>query len=276
MIRKFECENCGHHFEADDRQQVACPKCKSDNIDVAGSGGAWKILLWVFLLAIVVAVVLWRVLTLASSIENKDPDEESKNPDTADVVIDIKMPATVEVSELTFEKGGYAFEAKGQNIPVKEFYYVVLDSYDHKKEVARSKDGRFKDVPFCEEDSHTYDIAVVDAQTDTIVCLIDKPGFVRQVAVATCQTADWLQKLIDAHDLSLIGAGENDYVSPECELVFQGLSADATNVPTNLFEVLEKLEMDTWQSVKVTAVDCDKMNRIVKIRLSVFEADNDF
>ena len=33
MIRKFECKDCKHTFEADDSKEVICPQCQSDNVD---------------------------------------------------------------------------------------------------------------------------------------------------------------------------------------------------------------------------------------------------
>ena len=267
MIRKFECRNCGHRFEVDDQSQVACPQCNSDNVEFARSGKILWIVGGILVVAIFGGLWLWK----ACDTSNYPGNPDDVNPNDTLIII----PPKVEVGELTFEKDGYAFEAVGENIPVKKFYYAVL-TYDHSEEIARSKDGHFTGVPACEWDSHTYDIAVFDAAADTIICLIDKPGFIKQKSVEECKNAEWIQGLIDQKDLSLLGAGENDYVAPDCKLIFQGLSSDAVNVPTTLSEVLEKLDMEAWTSVRVTAVDCDDMNRIAKIRLKVVEADSDF
>ena len=45
MQRKFECLECHHRFEADDRGEVKCPRCQSDNVEIIHfriPRGMWK------------------------------------------------------------------------------------------------------------------------------------------------------------------------------------------------------------------------------------------
>ena len=78
-----------------------------------------------------------------------------------------------------------------------------------------------------------------------------------------------LQSKINNRDATLMGIGENDYLSPEYTLKLNGLSSDAVNIPSTLGEVFDKLDNEIWESVKVTSLEYDDMNRINKIVLSV-------
>lgn len=277
MIRKFECKNCQNRFEADDEGQVVCPKCNSDNVEYAHfhiPSMIWKIAGGIILLLIIGVI--------AANIDWKSPQqtvESTNEKDSTEIIIDdtyrietgLSLPPEIIVGELTFEEKGYTFEVKVENPPSLKFYYAIVDPYNSKKIVAKSDDGKFKDVPCSEADGGMYDISLIDASADTIICNIQKPGFIKQKAVTKKMTVDDLQSKINSRDASLMGVGENDYLSPEYTLKLNGLSSDAVNIPSTLGEVFDKLDNEIWESVKVKSLEYDDMNRIKKIELSVKE-----
>ena len=276
MTRKFECKNCGKHFEADDSKMVNCPHCQSDNVEIAGfkiSPLVWKVGAAVLALAILVVIFYPTKGKEKEIVEVEEivgaGDENAERSDTSEIVPGLDIPPTIEVGKMSFEGNGYSFKVTAKNAPVSKTYIAILDPFDNAKRIAKSDDGTFKDVPSSDVEGAFYTIALLDAATDSIICSIEKPGFIKQTAVATKMTVSELQQKIDSRDNSLLGAGENDYLAPDYKLKFVGLPADAVNIPTILAEVTDKLDMETWVSAKVTALDYDDKNRISVITLKV-------
>ena len=275
MKRKFECINCGEQFEADDNKTVVCPHCQSDNVEIVSA----KIPSWFWKVGVAVTVLIIIVSVFLFSRENnsgQQTTEKEESPisiigeetDTLTVVPGLENPPTIEVGDLTFEGNGYSFNVKANHIPVPRTYIAVLDPFDNKR-IAKSDEGIFTNVPFSNVDGAFYTIALVDAATDTIICSIEKPGFIKQSSVSTKMTISELQQKIDGRDNSLLGVGENDYLAPDYKLIFTGLPSDAVNIPTILAEVTDKLDMETWASAKVTALDYDDKNRISAITIKI-------
>lgn len=279
MTRKFECKNCGGHFEADDSQQVECPQCHSDNVDIAHfkmSAKVWKILATVVVvigLAFAVSKIKWNSASVTppnKTEERKDTTSEIQNQEYRNET-GLQLPPVINVDELVFEEKGYSFSVSVENPPLTKFYYAVLNVYDNKKQIARCENGNFKNIPFSDTDGGRYDIAIIDAATDSVLTSTEKTGFIRQASVNTKMSIGELQAKIDSRDISLQGVGENDYLAPGYVLTFKGLSADAVNIPTTLGEVFDKLENEIWTSVKAISAEYDDMNRIKAIVLFVEE-----
>lgn len=278
MIQKFDCKNCNKQFEADDQQGVVtCPHCHSDNVEPARS----HMPRWVLpaLLVLVLAVVIGICFATCRGSDMK-PDKEDSSaimPDTCDTLkVEYKeaIPTTVEVSEPEFDGKNYSVSVEVQNAKGLKFYYVRMNHFGEKRVLQKSNDGKFSDIPFCEADGHSYDFAIMDANADTLLCVpTEKTGFIKQAAVGKKMTKEELQQLIDKRDPSLNGAGENDYLAPDYKLKFSGLPADAVNVPQILADVTDKLDMEVWQKVTVTALGYDDMNRISSITLQVVVTD---
>ena len=277
MIRKFECKNCQNRFEADDAGQVLCPKCNSDNVEYAQfhiPSKVWKIaggILLLLIIGVIVSQIKWcdgSGPKTDGSIAEKDSTECVQDSTYLNET-GLSLPPVINVGELTFEEKGYQFEVTVENPPSLKFYYAIVDPYNSKKIIAKSDDGKFKDVPCSEADGGMFDISLMDASADTLICSIQKPGFIKQKAVTKKMTAEELQSKINNRDATLMGVGENDYLSPEYTLKLNGLSSDAVNIPSTLGEVFDKLDNEIWESVKVTSLEYDDMNRINKIVLSV-------
>ena len=278
MIRKFECKNCQNRFEADDAGQVLCPKCNSDNVEydhVHIPSKVWKIVGGILLL-LIIGIIISKIDGCKSPNQT---EEFSVEKDSTECVQDstyinetgLSLPPVINVGELLFEENGYTFEVKVDNPPSFRFYYAIVDPYNSKKIVAKNDNGKFKEVPCSEADGGMYDISLFDASTDTLICSIQKPGFIKQKSVSKKMTSEELQTKINNRDASLMGVGENDYLSPEYVLKLNGLSSDAVNIPSTLGEVFDKLDNEIWESVKVKSLEYDDMNRINKIVLSVKE-----
>ena len=278
MMRKFECKNCKSRFEAEDNNQVLCPNCHSDNVEYAHfqiPAKAWKIAGGVLALILLVFVLFqfdWNTSTNPEDSLSDEADTLAYQRDSTYLKeTGLSLPPVINVSELTFEDNGYSFEVSIENPPAVKCYVAVLDAYNVKKIITKSNNGKFKDVPFSEADGGCYNIALFDASADTLICSIEKPGFIRQKAVSKRMTVAELQSRIDKRDESLMGVGENDYLNPEYKLKFIGLPGDAVNVPSTLGEVFDKLDNEIWSSVKVKSLDYDDMNRISMINLSIKE-----
>ena len=271
MICKFECSDCKTRFEADDRENVICPHCKSDNVDYAKTHISSKVWMAVAIIAVLVALVC-----VALHIEwGKESGDGmvicgGHISDTTEVVIvpGLDVPPTIEVGDLIFEEGGYSFTVVVKNRPSAKAYVAVINPINNQT-ISKSEDGVFKDIPSSEADGSFYTIALMDAAKDSVLTSMEKPGFIKQAKVARKMSVEELQRKIESRDDSLMGLGENDYLSPDLTLKFVGLPADAVNVPTILSEVFEKLDMEIWSSVLVSNLEYDEMNRIKTITLKV-------
>ena len=286
MKQKFECKDCKKRFEADDSSAVICPYCQSDNVEYAQfhiPSKVWKILGVVALLVGMFCVVYF--INWGSLFQKNESGFDIDSIDSVDVRNDsiymaetgLELPPEVEIDELCFEGNGYSFNMKAKYLITSNIYFAVLDPYNDKKIIAKSNDGHFIDVPYSHADGSIYTIAVFDAKADTILCKkAEVTGFIKQKSVSKKMTVAELQVKIDKRDQSLMGVGENDYLSPDYTLTFVGLPKDAPNKPQNLYDVFEKLDMETWVSVKVSSLEYDDMNRVSSITLQVKESNDNF
>lgn len=272
MIKKFNCKNCNKSFDTDNQDSVICPYCHSDNVEPVSNhipAIVWKFLISAIVVMLACCVILIFPSRCGSTMELAPNEVDSIN------FSDIEEPPTVIVEQPVFnDNGKYSVDVRGDYLPHGiKFYYVMLSHFEHKV-LQKCEDGHFKNIPYCEEDGHSYDFAIMDAKADTLLCTpMPVTGFIRQVCVSEKMTVNALQSLIDKRDPSLNGAGENDYLSPNYTIKFKGLPSDAVNVPSILAEVTEKLDMDAWQQVTVTNLEYDDMNRISVIFLNVKVSD---
>lgn len=287
MIKKFECWECHHRFEAEEHGVVECPNCHSDNIGPARfhlpkpkiAKVSRKILLGVLgvLAMALLAFFGWKHWPISSS----ETEEEVAVSDSESVIIEIPAtivePPSLEVGELSFDDEGYSFETKIKNPPQGSYEVVLLDLWDDTKIIATSKDGKFAKVPcMTDEDNKAgdYRIAIRATANDSLLCEPKVvPGFIPQVKVSAKMTAEQLQARIASRDESLMGIGENACLAPDVKLKFTGLPKDARNIPEVLSEVFEKLDMGTWDAATVSALEYDDLNRISVITFKVVVGD---
>lgn len=266
MVRKFECINCHRVFDADDTQLVKCPRCGSDNVEFA----AKRLPKWVVLVSLL-GIVLIGIIYLCL----KPKHNEEKATDTNPTEAIVNEPPRFEIIDRKVDDEGlYAFKIRVENAPGKKFYYSVTDlSAD--VVIATSKDGSFSKIKASEDPEGAYMIQLIASKGDTLLYQDRVDGFMKVEHVDTKMTAEELQQLIDSRDQSLLGVGENKYLSPTCELRFNGLSENDEH-PTNLADVLEKLDMEVWESAKVESIEYDDTKHIRSISFRVKKNNFDF
>lgn len=272
MKQKFECKNCKARFEADDAERVICPQCHSDNVEFASFHISSK---WLKLIAAIVVALLIVFIVLYSIRRcntQTNPDNEVLSQDTFVYDYHEPIPPTVSVSQPMCDmEGMYSVDVVPKNVSNgMKFYYVMLSHFD-KKVLQKNEDGHFSNIPYCSEDGHSYDFAIMDSKVDTLLCVpVQQTGFVKQVVIESSKkmTSEQLQKLIDTQSETLNGVGENDYLAPDYKLEFSGLKSGA-NKPESWAEVFEMIEFEIWKSVRVSKLSYDEKNRINVVTLKV-------
>lgn len=277
MKRKFECNKCKKQFEADDAEIVLCPQCGSDNVEYAHfriSSKVWKglcTIIVVLIIGIILFHIDWKQNIISDEPYVSAEDSLTYSRDTTYITeTGLALPPVINIEDVIYEEGGYSFSANVENPPVAEFYFAIIDVYNNKI-IAKSNNGKFDNVPYSNADGGMYGIALFEISADTIICSIEKTGFIKQSSVSSKMSTHELQIKIDKREISLMGVGENDYLCPNYELKVIGLSSDAVNVPSTLGEVFDKLDNEIWKSVKVSSLEYDDMNRISKIILNITE-----
>lgn len=287
MVRKFECWNCHKTFEADDKHDVICPFCKSDNVDYASI----NIPLKNFLLSIIaIAIFSFSIYIILNGIQNDNRHQDPTNVDPAineEDTTDNK--SDVEISNEYEEETGltippsispkgdkilnddqtYSFKVKVDNAP-NSSYTILLTDKKTGKVVAKSEDGSFTNIPPSKAEGGIYLIQIVDKKTDSLLCTPQTlDGFFPVKKVDHKLSVADLQRLLDSEDETLLGNGENPYLAPLYTIKYIGLSEDDSH-PANLADVMEKKYM-VWKSfkVEVESLVYDESNHISCITLKV-------
>lgn len=281
MQQKFECLHCKHVFMADDHEgAIVCPQCKSDNVQPA----RFRIPLKAWIAGLCVIVCIAIAFLLISKCNTSEPpvpvtpqqpfvNPEDTTTELTQEDIDILKEDSCELAnilvkpELTggkpeFSNGYYTYSVSVKNAPQTEYEIVLLDHRDNKRIVARSKDGRFEDVPFSEPDG-LYDMAVADASSGELLCdPIPTGGFVKQEQASRQLSKDELQQWLNMDDDHNPLMGQNEFVSPDCKIIGAG------DVKT-LFDVNLRVIEGRWSAVTVVSVSYDNLNRISSVSLQV-------
>lgn len=270
MIKKFECKTCKKLFEADDNNSVFCPYCHSDNVEparfhlpslVSYSG-----------LVVVIGLVVLMIWRFGDNIIGTSVEPQIDEPEPESPIEEITDPPTVEVSEPKFDKNNYTVTVVAKHVPRKlKYYYVRLNHFGDKEVLQKSKDGHFRDIPYCADDGHSYDFAIMDSNADTLLCVpVEQTGFIKQAIISKedRMTIEQLQTLIDTQDDSLKGVGESDYLAPDYRLTFSGLPSDMKN-PESWSEMFDMINFEIWKGVTVSKLDYDDKNRINSVTLKV-------
>lgn len=283
MTHKFECQDCKHVFEADDSKEVLCPKCQSDNVEYYTQHRSYgKILIGGISALSVCGIIYLAIQLFPRNQKGEQPQEPVDVVDTSSV----KQIAETE-DEYTKETGlevtpsikpmgekqladdqTYSFEVAVEHAPSVAFKVVLLEKGTNKV-VAESKNGKFANVPASKAEGGMYIIQIVDSKTGKVLCdpqPID--GFLPIQKVSHKLSVEQVQELLDKEDETLIGDGENPYLAPDYKIEFKGVKGN-DELPTNLADVIEKVYMGVWKSVKVEALEYDKTMHISCIKLIV-------
>lgn len=278
MTRKFECKNCGKSFSVEERGQVNCPHCGSDNVDYASIHIPYKLIGIIALLALT-TIILLKIDYSNMFSEDLRQEKKSDNADST-VVDNLETIEEMEEMGITFppiiigtdkmeldDNGNYNVVVKLEHVP-KNDYSVVISDIRTNKEVVRSNDGIFKGVPYSENDGKYY-AQIVSISADTALSeRTEITGFVKIENISHAMTARELQDLINKQDPTLLGH-DNKYLSPVCQIKYEKSIQGIDYLPDNLADVFEMLNMGAWTSVEVTSVEYDKTKHISSIALKV-------
>lgn len=276
MIKKFECLKCKHQFEADDLQEVLCPVCHSDNIRPYKKSYL-KYLLMAILFVIVVGVSFLITKMCNNEQDNIVTDDVVTDTIVADTVsnaddvlpevTDVHNPVAVKlISSPKYDKQSktYSFKVSAIDVPSDlEYHFELVDEFDKSKVIDLSKDGVFANVKPTK--SGIYQVVVVgnsqklDCEPFTISGCVE----VKEVPKGEKMSASKLQSLINNSDASLLGA--NKAIASNCAIHCSNLRS-GDKAPSSISAVFEKLIFE-WQSVVVTNVGYDDMNRVNSISL---------
>lgn len=282
MQKKFECWTCGKVFIADDSNEVSCPHCNSDNVEYASFHlpywTKWGIAIVSIVIGIILALPLVNNHTQAPTPSPDHIIGDNPMPDIGDTIPGIKNPSTIRVvTDIVPDADGkYSFEAVVDNPPTCK-YYFTLTNIETDNIVHKSDDGKFSGVPYSTFEGGSYNIQIVDKSKDTLLCVPQSiSGFVKMEKIEKKMTPNELQSLILKRDESLLGVGENKYLSPVCKLHFEGLPTDEPNIPTDLAAVLAKMDYGSWKSVEVKNLEYDDTKHINSITFKVVVNNNDY
>lgn len=284
MIHKFECWDCHKTFQADDQNRVKCPYCQSDNVDLASSHIPYKKIIVGTIVFVALGIGAYFLLQKETVVSPSGGDKGFNPPDTGIVdfprgggdppISDYKEPippSITPVGEKTLnDDQTYSFKVVVDNAPTNSFKIVLIDKITGEL-VAESKDGRFAGVRPSKAEGGMYLIQIVDAKTDSLLCTPQTmDGFLPVKKVDRKLSVEELQKLLDSEDETLIGNGENPYLAPGYTINYKGLS-NGDSRPANLADVIEKIYMNVWSSVKVESVEYDESSHISSITLKVIK-----
>lgn len=277
MQRKFECLNCHCQFEADDQTMVKCPKCGTDNVDIAHfhlPKGWWK---WVLLIAVVAGV---SFLLTRMDWKEQDTPQETITPaeplDTTEIIgidscyIDEDAPkidaiTTVKVGKPVYADKSYTLAFTVVDAPAQKFYVALLE-HNGNQLIKRSEDGKsLRDIPASEKDG-LFDIAVFLAANDSMISTAQPVGgFENRETVKEQMTKERLQALLNDPEANLTGA--QDWIASDYRLHFTGLSADDKK-PKTLSDVQTQIDM-LWDDASIADIKYDDKNRITDIYINV-------
>ncbi len=285
MIRKFECKNCHKTFQADDQKQVLCPECQSDNVEYYSYHVPYKKIIAGIVALAIVGIGIYFMLrgngNEGSIIEGNDITE-IENDTTAEQSIKaventytqetgLTIPPSIVLQgkkTLNEDDNTYSFKVAVKN-PPSASYKIVLTDKSTGTAIAESKNGSFVGVPPSKAEGGIYLIQIVDTKKDSVLCTPQTmDGFLPVQKVDHKLSMADLQKMIESGDETLVGNGENPYLAPDYTIKYKGLS-DGDNHPSNFADVLEKLDMGIWNSVKVESVEYDDTKHIKNITLHI-------
>lgn len=280
MERKFECLKCNHRFLADDRDDVRCPYCQSDNVNpIKETSPLLKYALPVVVGVVVAACTFGGVRILRSSLL------VDKNQEITSTYEDVNIGGSGggSISQENFEESGsipksvesitvnwtgpqltgssYSLDVTS-SIPAGQVEYI-LSNFEKKY---TSTDGHFRNIPATETGVYTLIARNTNtgAQSDEKVV----SGFVVVQANIQKMSAPELQRLVDNKDNSLVGAGANAAISPNVKLSFVNIQS-GEKAPQVFTDIFGKIRKEIWISVSVESVSYDSQNRISSVSFRI-------
>lgn len=285
MENKFECLNCNHRFLADDRGDVSCPYCQSDNVrPIKESSQIWGKALPV-LVGLLVATgsffcTRWVRLSMVSDndqseITYNDDDLYSGGGNSAggafespegSIEGDNVIPKSVEAITVNWtgpQLTGTTYSLDvTSSIPADQVEYV-LSNFDKKY---TSSDGHFRNIPATE--TGVYSLVARNKSTGEQSDEKVVSGFVIIKANIQKMSVGELQRLVDNKDNSLVGAGANSSISPDVRFSFVNLQS-GEKAPQVFTDIFGKIRKEIWVSVTVQSVSYDSQDRISSVTFRI-------
>lgn len=267
MIKDFKCSNCGNVFTADDKNEVTCPKCNSDNIDyVKKSYSQYIALPAIFILSAIIGYLC--VHNIMMQIPGNEPGGNTPtDPDTTNV--DVPITVQIEFETPTYDRNTqkYSFKASfnvdnGKMDEDIKYHFALLDAYDPKKIIAESKDGIFSNIPY--SDSETYKLTIEGENREFKCEERTITGFkqLKVVPVAEKLSKETLQSILNKNPDQIY---ELQGIATGCKVACTNLRDGDAKI-SSISEVCEKLVFE-WESVTVSSVLYDELNRVNSITI---------
>lgn len=284
-MRNFECKDCGKSFSSEEKGQVKCPHCGSDNVDYSSLHIPYKYISVVVCVCLVI-FLLFKIdyQSLFSSfsptqendsemIDSISDSEITENTTQEELIQEIQdlgivIPPTIKgIDKMELDdSGNYNVEIKIDHAPEKG-YWVVITDVKTNKTIAKSSNGTFKGVP-CSNNEGKYYAQIINASTNEALSeWTEITGFKKIEQISKKLSKSELQDLINKQDPSLRGH-DNEFLSPVYKLKYENLPKDY-EAPDNLSDVIEMLNMEAWTSVEVTSLEYDDTKHISSITLKV-------
>lgn len=147
--KKFKCLSCGQKFEANDRGQVICPHCHSDNVTPCKSNAKKLLPIFAILFCFLFGYIISRII----------PGSDSKPRVELDVTI---LDLTWDGSTQT-----YSFEVSVSNLNEEETVeYELCTEQDEETVFLSSTNGSFKNIPPSKNEIKSYWLFVTAKSND--------------------------------------------------------------------------------------------------------------
>jgi len=307
MIRKFECLDCHHRFDADDREDVVCPNCSSDNVRYAKKNIAGIIYKTIaFIICCVVS--FWGVSFMKKQVatENQDnslvqistdvsssnssvsmqetlveeaesnpnpqPEEDKKFNEQVQEMKSVPEPVALVVRNIKpDEEGNYSLSVSATHLPdgVSVTKYNIL-SVSTNEVVMSSTSGSFKKVPASKEGG-VYNINA-ELSNGEIASRDGVTGFDIVEIVDNRMSKEELQDLINKCDKEL-AKGNISKIQRRVKIQIENPRDDNDKMVKIMDDVISNVEFGVWSKVEVTSIGYDGRGIINEVTLRIIYSE---
>lgn len=273
MIQKFECWNCKCQFSADDKEWVECPHCHSDNVEYS----TFHTPKWVFYAVPATAILCAASYCAFDYLSHREVKQEiqlSGDTETESFVQEANqeyledgntIEPSISIGEIVYNDDDNTYTCRFDvAYPPQKPWNIIIMSYYGDKEIAKSEDGVFKDLPYSKDDGF-YRVKLVDASTGELLCEErDFPDFGKQINIKKPWTAADLQKAINSKT-SLV---DNPYIDSHHEVIVVNKPAGDTSETSSVGQVQDLLQM-CGMTAKVISVEHNNLNQVSLVKISI-------
>lgn len=277
MIRKFECKECGKKFSFEEKDQVKCPHCGSDNVDYSKFHLPRWLLLSVALLIFAVPLVIWLFRMLPFPQEKEQPvilrdsvaQEFTQKSDSIYLSDGNTIAPSLSIAKKDYDASDDTYKCQiVVSYPPQQPWKVIVKKGDGTI-VAESEDGLFKKLPYSDDDG-TYTIALVDKSSGSLLCEErDFPDFPKLDVVKKPWSEKDLQEALNS-DVSIVD--NPNIANPHKVVVVNKPKGDPS--PTNSLRDIQQLISQCSLTAVVENVEHDNMNKISSAKIKINYPDD--